>query len=53
MPRRLFAVDYLGAAVARQWHGLTMVSAAGVNIAFANPRRTTPRGGAAPERSPG
>jgi len=34
MPRRLFAVDYQGAAVARQWHELTMVSAAGGVVLF-------------------
>jgi len=34
MPRRLFAVDYQGAAVARQWQGLTAVSAAGGVVLF-------------------
>jgi cytochrome c oxidase subunit I len=34
MPRRLFAVDYQGAAVARQWQGLTELSAAGGVVLF-------------------
>ncbi len=34
MPRRVFAVDYQGAAVARQWQGLTALSAAGGVVLF-------------------